>query len=206
MNRHLKRLIQIVPPPEDPLECGDAVAFLEAEEKLSLKLPDDYKELISTYGSGKWQDFWWHFNPFANSPYSNLFDQSLPADDTSGGNALSAERAAREDQNRSHAMGIGIKYPHAIYPEPGGILPWARTENGGRFFWLTKGKTGNWSTIYYAGRSPRYEEFKVTCTELVFGAVTGELPIFNGIFEEDFEYGQQDAFIPIKRKRKRKKS
>jgi hypothetical protein len=103
--------------------------------------------------------------------------------------ALDSERVVRDFMEG--------QYPHPIFPETGGILPWAITDNGGRFFWLTKGSPANWPTIYYADRSPEFGLFEMPCTELLFKAVSGESMIFEGPFGSDFNYGQPDSFRPI---------
>jgi hypothetical protein len=185
----LAKLIRMVPPPDRPFETGDGGAFTEVEASLRLSLPEDFKELIRTYGSGQWQGFWFVLNPFAANEYGNLVLQSQVRRPRSW-STLDAERATRENE--------GATYPHAIYPEPGGILPWALTDNGGRFFWLTAGPPEQWPTVYYPDRSPEFSVYEMSCTELLYGAVSGEIPIFADEFGEDYRYGQPGAFVPLK--------
>src|SRR5262249_37952868 len=101
-------------------------------------------------------------------------------------------------------------YPHAIYPEPGGIFPWAFTDNGGRLFWRTKGRPTSWKTVYYPCRGPNFEVFNQSCTAILLGVVTGELRIFAGPFSDyeaihgsPYDFAQAGAFVPTKPKRKR---
>ncbi|MFI2765676.1 SMI1/KNR4 family protein, partial [Streptomyces echinatus] len=49
MNPELTRLTEILPRPADPQPAPDWEA---AEAALQTSLPDDYKELINTYGAG----------------------------------------------------------------------------------------------------------------------------------------------------------
>jgi hypothetical protein len=183
----LKRLVEMVPPPAAPFEAGQAADFAQVEAQVGLKLPEDYKHLVLTYGSGQWQQFWIVLNPFAANEYINLLVQCQTRRPKRW-SMLDAERGVREsDPNR---------YPHAIYPEAGGILPWACTDNGGRFFWLAKGTPGMWPTVYYADRSPSFELYEMSCVEILYGAVSGELPIFQGPLGEDYEYGRADVFVP----------
>jgi SMI1-KNR4 cell-wall len=192
---YLLRLVAMVPPPDSPFEAGVAADFRRVEAELGLELPDDYKQLVQKYGSGQWQQFWYVLNPFSANEYTNLLVQCQNRRPKKW-SMLDAERGVCEAE--------GGRYPHPIYPEAGGILPWAATDNGGRFFWLTAGKPNTWSTVYYSDRSPDFQVFEVSCTELLLGAVSGTVPIFKGPFDEDFEYGQADAFVPSKPKHKHK--
>lgn len=181
----LEKLVRMVPPPKHPVEVGDNEAFAIVERELGVALPSDFKRLIQSYGSGQWQDFWYVLNPFSANRYLNLVQQATvlrPA----ACSTLDAERTGRESEPAS--------YPHLIYPEPGGILPWAVTDNGGRLFWITAGPPAHWRTVYYADRSPDFESYNISCTQLVYGAVSGELPIFAGALGEDHRYGEPGAF------------
>lgn len=183
----IERLMRAVPPPALPLDAGSMSAFAQVEASLGLHLPDDYKLLVVSYGDGTWQDFWHLLNPFSRLRYWNLLEQA-PRDDASGNTVLSAERYIQ----LRHA-----DYPHAIWPEPGGILPWAGTDNGGRFFWLTTGEPNQWPTIYYPDRSPDFTRYDLPVGQIVAGAVLGELPIFAEPFGPEYEYGSADSFVPL---------
>ena len=146
MTDYMKRLSEMVPPPAEPFEVGNLENFAKVEAELGLALPADYKQVILTYGSGQWQGFWYILNPFTKNEFLNLIIQSKNRRPMNW-NMLDSERELRESYK-----GI-YRYPHAIYPEPGGIMPWGITDNGGRFFWLTKGVQEKWPTIYYPDRS-----------------------------------------------------
>jgi len=178
----------IIPPPKQPLDAGSPSAWRGVEAELRLSLPDDYKQVVTHYGSGQWQEFWFLLNPFTANRFLNLCRQSLPGPEGPS-TTLGAERYTREHLGN---------YPHPIFPEPGGILPWASTDNGGRFFWLTEGSPTRWKTIYYPSRDPDFETYELSCSELLYGAVTGELPVFAEEFGSDYEYGKADAFVPYR--------
>ena len=201
MSDALNRLVAIVPPPPYPVDCGGAGAFKTFEDQLGLSLPADYKQYIRTYGSGAWHDgFWWIFNPFAENEHANLIVQSQNRRPKKW-SMLYAERATRQSENG---------YPHAIYPEPGGILAWARTINGGKFFWETKGRPSSWKTVYYPSRDPDYVVHDLRCVEILLGVVTGQLPLFAEPFSDHeidhgtpYDFAAPNAFVPMKPKRKR---
>jgi hypothetical protein len=188
MTDWFERLVQMVPPPVIPFEPGVTADFTRVEEELRLKLPDDYKRLILTYGSGQWQQFWFLLNPFTANEYLNLLTQSQNC---------RPKKWSILDAERETCKAEAEAYPHPIYPEAGGILPWAITDNAGRFFWLTSGLPKDWPTIYYPDRSPDFEVYRMPCAELVYGAVSGDLPVFGEEFGAEHEYGRADAFVPL---------
>jgi hypothetical protein len=71
----IARLTALVPPPAEPVETGEAGRWGEVEAALGTALPSDYKALIGTYGSGRFGDFLYLFNPFAPSGDGNLADE-----------------------------------------------------------------------------------------------------------------------------------
>jgi hypothetical protein len=183
--RELKRL---VPPPRCPRNGGSRALFREIERQLGFHLPDDYKEIVTLYGDGRWQDFWYLYNPFSDNRHLNLIKQS-PRDDATGLNCLSAERAIRNQ--------FGDAYPHAIWPETGGVFPWGVTDNGGRLFWRMRGDPARWPTVYYPSRDPDFRVLRRSTSRILLGAVTGQSCIFMSEFGPDFEFGRADAFQPL---------
>jgi hypothetical protein len=190
MPTYVERLTTMVPPPKEPRDAGTPSAWSEVEAKLGLTLPDDYKQIVALYGTGQWQGFWFMLTPFTENRFLNLWLQSQTGD-AGQTSKLDAERYIRDSLP-------DFGYPHPIYPEPGGILPWASTDNGGNFFWLTKGPSDGWNTIYYADRSFEFQEYDLSCSRLLFGAVSGEIPIFAEELGDDYEYGRADAFVPFR--------
>ena len=71
----LERLRAIVPPPEAPVEAGSEDGWPKVEAALGTALPDDYKRFTQLYGSGKFDDFLWLFNPFTAGEDGNLLDE-----------------------------------------------------------------------------------------------------------------------------------
>lgn len=181
--------MKVVPPPKRPREAGTPKAWRDVESKLGLELPKGFKDITSNYGTGQWLGFWFLLNPFTKNRHLNLYRQSQKGK-RGVTTTLDAERCTRDID--------GLDYPHPIYPEPGGILHWARTNNGGNFFWLTRGSPSRWKTIYYADRSFDFEVYSMSCSRLLLRAVTGEIPIFAKELSEDHEYGQPDAFVPYR--------
>ena len=82
-------------------------------------------------------------------------------------------------------------------------MPWAFTDNGGRFFWETQGEPSCWKSIYYPSRDPEHEIYDLTCMAILLGIISGELPIFTeefsdweGVDGEPYDFSRPDAFAP----------
>jgi hypothetical protein len=173
------QLRDAVPPPSRPVEVGSMELFATVEARLGLALPDDYKHLVCAYGTGSWKGFLWVLNPFSSNRYLNLFEQAKCQ--------LEAERAIRTDWPRD--------VPFALYPEPGGLLPWAMTDNGDRLYWLTAADPVHWPTVVYESRGPEHELHRLGCCEFLLQWTAGRLPV--AVFPDDFEYGFTGAFEPL---------
>lgn len=177
------QLLLRVPPPPKPAFAAGRLDFERAEALLGLVLPADYKDIVSAYGDGCWQGFWYILNPASPNRNLNLVAQaSLGAHSDWG--ILAAERLGNELAAKSLPL----------WPDPGGMLPWALTDNGGRFFWVTRGPSARWRTIYYPDRSPEFVDLASSTADIVLGAVTGALPIFSEEFGADHVYDPASSF------------
>ncbi len=156
----LERLRALAPPPDKPLDAGDPERWPEIEAQLATALPEDYKAFTNLYGSGKFDDFLYLFNPFA-------------APD-SGGNLITAqdEVLAAYTETRSK---FPDKLPLPPFPEPGGLLPFGRTDNGNDLYWVTEGDPAGWEVALFDGRGTRYELYPPTVTGFLVGLLSGTL-------------------------------
>ena len=91
-------------------------------------LPSDYKAFIARYGAGNVGDFIHLWSPFTDAKRLGLLPESKAH--------LDVLRGLRH-----------TKIPHPLYPEKGGLLPWARTDNGDVLMWLTKGRPDQWTVV-----------------------------------------------------------
>ena len=179
MVNSFEKLIKLIPPPANPLEVGNMEEWGKIEEELKLKLPEDYKRIVCTYGTGYWMEFLWVLNPFSKGEYFNLQEQIR--------SQLDAEREIKKEYPE--------EIPFPIYPEEGGLLPWAMTDNGDRLYWLTSGLPEQWATIIYESRGPEYDKRKSSCSEILLRWVTGKIKI--KVFPEDFNYDTENVFVPF---------
>jgi hypothetical protein len=180
MNDPIASLLKRFPPPSQPVERTDPGIWQQVEKELNSSLPQDYKKLVDQYGSGSWLNYLWVFNPQSKDTKLNLLDQIK--------RQLYADRMIKKKFNGE------IAFP--LFPDVGGLLPWAITENRERLYWLTEGDSLNWPTIIYESRGSKHEIHTLTCTALISGWVSGEISI--KIFADHFEFGIKDAFQPLK--------
>lgn len=139
----LARLIQLVPPPARPAATGSRPEWEAAGRALGSGLPDDYRALIGTYGAGRFDDFLVVFSPFTADGPGNLLH----------------ERQAVLDGYRRRRRAFPHRFPLPAHPEPGGLLPLGRTDNGDELFWLTTGHPERWAVVTFEARSADPERF-----------------------------------------------
>ncbi len=148
-------LIRLVPPPAEPVGAiGD---WQRVEADLGLRLPADFKALIERYGLGQFVDFITPLTPFGPR---DLLVQSAHR-------LLDSERSFR----RTHPD----KCPYPFYPEPGGLLEWAATDNGDRLCWLTGGEPDSWTTVVWNPRGWYYEAHDLSAVEFLLAWLNGQV-------------------------------
>jgi hypothetical protein len=155
----LERLRLLLPPPPDPMEAGRPDGWAKVEAALGIGLPGDFKAFIELYGSGKVDDFLYLFNPFAAGRDGNLLfekDRVLAA----------------YAQTRAKFPG---RLPLPPFPDPGGVLPLGRTDNGDELYWVTQGDPGDWPVALLESRAARQEVHPMPVTGLLVALAAGEL-------------------------------
>lgn len=110
----IEQLTTLVPPPATPL---DASGDWDLVRTRLTSLPNDYREIVSTYGRGRFGNFIRLFTPFAGDPYENIVEQG---------------RIIRTAHEAWRSRGV----PN-FFPKPGGLLPFAITDNGDYICWET---------------------------------------------------------------------
>lgn len=114
-------LRRLVPPPARPALGDGAASWESAFERLGTRLPADYVALMETYGSGAWCSVLQFEDP-VRSGADGMFDLI----------ALLTENVtmAREEWGADD-------FVPSVWPEPGGILPFAITVGSDLVGWLT---------------------------------------------------------------------
>ena len=146
---NMKLLQRILPLPPEPQEVKQTDDWHRVESELGTPLPKDYKAFISAYGSGRIDQFLVVFNPFSSNKYVNLLD--------AGRTILQAYATSKET--------FPEYYPLPLFPSPGGLLPFAATDNGNVLYWRTTGKPENWTVAAYESRGPDYVDFNGQMTD-----------------------------------------
>jgi len=155
----IDRLVSLVPPPTVPVDAaGD---WRSVETVLGLALPEEFKLLLGHYGVGSFDDITL-LSPFDSHP-KRVFDLVEHA------NVLipwfaELRKDAPED------------FPFPLYPEPGGLLPWATTSVGTDLCWLTEGRPEHWPTAVWnvRGGGTRYE---LGAVDLLHDYLRGQLRV-----------------------------
>jgi SMI1-KNR4 cell-wall len=165
----IDQLRKILPQPSSPAEAQGS--WVDVESALKTKLPHDYMAFIENYGTGQVNNFLSVFNPFSKRANFNLLVQSK--------NQLEALAELQEQFTEFRTFDL--------FPKEGGLLPVAMTDNGDTIYWLTQGKTSEWSMVVRDARGPKFEQFKCGFTEFLVDILTGRLKstvmpsvVFNG--------------------------
>ncbi|MFE3453074.1 SMI1/KNR4 family protein [Nonomuraea sp. NPDC059194] len=145
----IDELARLVPPPAEPVDArGD---WNEVEAALGLGLPADFKALVERYGRGQFVDFVTPLTPF-------------------GAHDLLLRHARRLLDREGGHHG---QYP--FYPEPGGLLEWAGTDNGDSLCWLTEGEPDQWRVVVWNPRGVAYHAHDVGAVEFLHGWLSGRI-------------------------------
>ncbi|WP_340558847.1 hypothetical protein [Streptomyces sp. GSL17-111] len=107
------------------------------EHDLGASLPADYKSYVYWFGPGRFDDYLTVFVPGVVNSNVELV------------HALSTER--KVIHSRSQISGQPALY--AVYPEEGGVIPWAGTSDGDVLCWRTGSvDPGQWTIVGRPGR------------------------------------------------------
>ena len=175
----LERLRQLLPPPADPVEPGRPDGWAAAERNLGTALPGDFKAFTELYGSGTVDDFLYLFNPFASGQDGNLLaekDRVLAA--------YGQTRARFPD-----------RLPLPPFPEPGGVLPLGRTNNGDELYWVTAGDPDRWPVALLESRAALQELHAMPVTGFLAALAANQLT--SRILPEDVLDRASHRFTPL---------
>ena len=145
----------ILPVPPSTVETHSRT-WSAVEQEIGTRLPDDFKAFIELYGSGRISEFIWVLNPFASNQFINLGRQVV--------DRLGALEALARD--------FCEQCPYPLFPQSGGLLPFAVTDNGDVVYWITNGDPNAWRVVVNQARGPKYEEFALNATDFLAGVLT----------------------------------
>ncbi len=134
------------------------------EESMGMKLPNDFKQIVTCYGPGVWLDWIILYVPGAINRHLAL--ESVPWEILDGDRGvlsdLTAEQRAEE-------------FPYLLYPEPGGLFPFAYTSGGDKLYWRTGGHPDDWPIVENDSRDTATTEFPFGIGELLVRYLRDEL-------------------------------
>jgi hypothetical protein len=156
-------LLEVVPAPDQAVECGHDSQRDVVQTALGLMLPQDYIDLAQTYGSGI---FWvvrhgrkgnyvWVFNPLAQR-YLCDTDKVL--------------RMFRKLKDVE-----GGEFSYNVHPDKPGLFPWATDADGCTLSWFTAGPPDEWPIVAYAPDHAFFERFDMPVTSFLAMCFTRKL-------------------------------
>ncbi len=165
----LIRLVERCPPASQRLATHEP--WHSVEQSIGTVLPVDYKAFVDTYGFVRLDDFLMVFSPFTDDGPGDLLTESV-----------SGIEAYRTLQRRFPA---DMTLP--AFPEPGGILPLGRTDNGDDLHWLTLGPPDEWPIVIFGSRERRHQQIDRNLTGLLVSLLDRDevVPVFPDRFPRD---------------------
>lgn len=155
-NLSLEKLVQLAPPPLQPVDAGASDQWTEVEAVFGVTLPNDYKRLINTYGAGTFCDQVCIISPFPVLRNLKDFQAIL--------------RSYTHTQKR-----LPQYCPFTIFPNPGGLLPIGTDLSGGTLYWLTQGQPDEWPLVLYDDDNRQHETYKMTLTTFLASWLAGTI-------------------------------
>ncbi|WP_187645497.1 histone-like nucleoid-structuring protein Lsr2 [Streptomyces sp. TRM49041] len=152
----LNDLTQLCPPPH----TAPAVDWQAVEDTLGMTLPDDYKQMASTYGPGAFCDFIRIYHPRSATPWVDLTGR-MPT-------------AIREQLRQAHDQGT-YPVPH----DPRHLFAIGVTDNGEYLFWITdpQDQPDTWRIAVNEARGPRWYTYDGTLTNFLTEVLTGRITV-----------------------------
>lgn len=178
MHPAVERLTALVPP-AGPRRFRD---WPSAEQALGTPLPDDYKELVETYGGGVFDETVW------------LLDPACPDEDYE----LVAAAAERAEVLANLWQTEPI--PAEIQDTGARVIPWAYIEDSGAYlYWLVRPeqKPDEWTVMFNEGRGPEWEHHTASAASFLLSALTGEADseYFPDLPVEDHQFESNDDIL-----------
>lgn len=161
MTTPLERLVRLAPPGAAP----EPTDWQSVEERLGHPLPRDYKELVDTYGQGR-------------------FDGHillLAPEDTRAGRGLVTSNDGYTEELEDR-WDMHEEWPEEVVEEEGTkLVVWAQTKDAGDLTWLVRpGRPADaWTVMVFIDDVTEWEHYETTATaflaDLLSGRVTSEI-------------------------------
>lgn len=179
-NSYFSLLQKIVPKPDVVFHTGDEESWKRFELEIGIVLPDDYKELINTYGTGGIGNFIWFLTPFVNDDNVNYLKKMSVM--------IEAYKTSKDSFQEY--------YKYDVFPAENGLLPWGYTDNGDELYWKTDAEVDNWEIVVYESASPDCYNYKMSVSEFLYKIIIRELRVdffSDELFDEEIKYVSVNA-------------
>lgn len=154
----IDKLIELAPPPTDPLDRGSTDKWGAVTDFFGKALPTDYMSFVDRYGTVQLNDELQIFNPFSENPDTDLHHQFV---------FLLAQISQLKEE-------FPESCPYPLMFEPGGLLPWGITKDGDIFCWSTSGMSGKWTVVVLC-RQYEPEEFDLSMVGFLVATIEGNI-------------------------------
>jgi hypothetical protein len=173
-------LAKILPPPNAPLDRDES--FLRRLENCTrIQFPADFIEFGKLYGSGtiKSAYSWEVLSPFR--PSYPLYILNF----------------ARNQELYRDSMEVGNE-PFRVFPQVGGLLPFAQSSGGDYVCWETIGEPDDWGVVdFYSFDDGQFERLDMGFSEYFYKVLTREI-VLNRHRDGDSWDPQTDLkFMPV---------
>jgi len=158
------------------------VDWEQAEEEVGIALPPDFCELAERFPAGVFQGYL----DFVPSPAGLADLRERPLGDLRRWRDNTPDEGEIRYRNRLEDLAalVGeelppdpvLSFPFPLWPEPGGIFPWALGSGDEIFFWLrSRPDPGSWPVVWCHGEDFEWEQFDGTTTEFLIALVSGQI-------------------------------
>ena len=145
---------------------------------MGTRLPRDFKEFTEVYGSVKMCNYLWVEAPF---PVRDGYPKDL------------LRIAAAEYDG---VVGGRANIPFLEFPEPGGLLPAARTDSADVISWITEGDPDEWGIFLWSWPGLKAVTMKdMNLSAFLVDLVSMRSPLFPEFFPETFFSPEQRRLI-----------
>jgi hypothetical protein len=155
----LDRLTAVMPAPTDP---PARPPWERAPGEIGFQFPADYREFVDRYGGGEINGELAVLTP-VEAPYSTGLPPGFPGYTAFAGNEVG-------DAFRELRAAAPADNTYLLFPEPGGLLVWARTYSGDHLFWDTRDEDPEkWPVVVWLRNvpPPRWRPFAGGAAQLL---------------------------------------
>ena len=147
-------------------------AWEDAEKKIGIIFPMDYKRFIDSYGECAINEFLWILSPFSENENLNSIEKYK----------------AMKDAYKSMQNEFSDEFPFDFYNGKTGLFPWGITDNGDELFWDFTGDIIE--LVVYESRYGSNMSYEMNMGEFLYKLLRKEIvcPIFpdDFILEENY--------------------